>query len=533
MTDSRATPTAGKYFFVYLIFGIGSLLAAILIGRFFIEEKNQKIFLTGAIFLVNLLTVCLYSAAVRRSRDLRSDPDAPDLAYYLGFSLTVGALAFSFLVDVLFSSLGDSQKGKLVENALGQFGAGLLATLIGLCAKIYLASEQAQEFSDPEHLYLQLRGEVTTFRQTLREAGDDLAAGVQSSSERIQAAGSAAAQAMSTLASELAAVQQRIGQELTADRITGSVNAFVDELGKLSEPASAIAKDVSALSKALQGANNAISEVAQKSSEVNNMLGAQLQLGREQRDILLEVVASNQRLLESQERVTTQSELASDAALTLVRTMDNLGVVLPKVAEALSELDEKGKPAASQLLLLANATQSALGPTHHLTSALSEAKEKLDALGAASQSITQVTSHGEASARSLGVSLDALVQAIREAEGTLARLTPTFGGNQEEAKRLEQQMRLLTETFGQVVTGATSLQSKLNDSTSSLSNLGANVETAMTALRATPDALESFKRPLDSMAVTTARLNEGLANLTTQAADSARALRQVSDAERR
>jgi chromosome segregation ATPase len=119
------------------------------------------------------------------------------------------------------------------------------------------------------------------------------------------------------------------------------------------------------------------------------------------------------------------------------------------------------------------------------------------------------------------------------AEGTLARLTPTFSGNQEEAKRLEQQMRLLTETFGQVVSGATSLQSKLNESTSSLSSLGANVETAMTALRATPDALESFKRPLDSMAVTTARLNEGLANLTTQAADSARALRQVSDVERR
>jgi chromosome segregation ATPase len=533
MTDSRATPASGKYFVIYLTFGLVSLLAAMLIGRFFIEGKDQKIFLSGAIFLVNLLTVCLYSAAIMRSRDLRSDPDAPDLAYYLGFSLTVGALAFSFLGDVGSTSRGDSQEGTLVQNALGQFGAGLLATLIGLCAKIYLSSKQAQEFSDPEHLYLQLRGEVTAFRQILREAGDDLAAGVKSSSERIQAAGSAATQAMSTLASELAAVQQRVAQELTADRITGSVNAFVDELGKLREPASAIAEDVSALSKALQGANNAISEVAQKSSEVNNMLVAQLQLGREQRAIILEVVASNQRLLETQERVTTQSELASDATQTLVRTMDNLGAVLPKVTETLFELDAQGKPAAGQLLLLASAIQSALAPTHQLASALSGAKENLDALGVASQSIIQVASQGETSARSLSVSLDALVEAIRGAEGTLARLTPTFGGNHEEAKRLEQQMRLLAETFGQIVIGATSLQSKLNDSTSSLSNLGANVETAMTALRATPDALESFKRPLDSMAVTTARLNEGLANLTTQAADSARALRQVSDAERR
>jgi RND superfamily putative drug exporter len=213
--------------------------------------------------------------------------------------------------------------------------------------------------------------------------------------------------------------------------------------------------------------------------------------------------------------------------------MDNLGAVLPKIAESLSEVDEQAKPAASQLLLLANATQSALAPAHNRANSLSETKGNLDALGIASQSITQVAAQGETSARALRASLDGLVEALRDAEGTVASLTPTFGGNREQANQLDQQMRILTETFGQVVAGATSLQSKLNDSTSSLGNLGANVETAMTALRATPDALESFKRPLSSVAVTTAGLNEGLANLTTQAADLASALRRVSDVERR
>jgi chromosome segregation ATPase len=533
MTDSRAIPTAGKYFVNYLTFGLVSLLSAMLLSRFFVGEKDQKFFLSAAILFINFLTVWLYAAAIIRNKDLRSDPDAPDLAYYLGFSLTVGALSFSFLGDVGFSKLGNSERGTLVENALGQFGAGLLATLFGLCAKIFLTSKQAQEFSDPENLYLDLSREVKAFHDTLRNTGNELAASLQSSAESIRSAGSAATQAMSTLASELTAVQQRISGELTADRITGSVEVFVDGLGKLREPASAIADDVSKLSRVLQEANKAISEVAQKSSEVNNMLGAQLQLGREQRAVVLEVIASNQRLLESQERVTTQSELASDAAQTLVRTMDNLGAVLPRIAESLSEVDEQAKPAASQLLLLANATQSALAPTYNLANSLSEAKGNLDALGIASQSINQVAAQGETSARALRASLDGLVEALRDAEGTVASLTPTFGGNQEQAKQLEQQMRILTETFGQVVTGATSLQSKLNDSTSSLSNLGANVETAMTALRATPDALESFKRPLNSVAVTTAGLNEGLANLTNQAADLASALRRVSDVERR
>lgn len=533
MTDSRASPTAGKYFVNYLTFGLVSLLSAMLFSRFLISEKDQKFFLSAAILIINFLTVWLYSAAIIRNKDLRSDPDAPDLAYYLGFSLTVGALSFSFLGDVGFSKLGNSQRGTLVENALGQFGAGLLATLFGLCAKIFLTSKQAQEFSDPENLYRDLSREVKTFHDTLKNTGNELADSLRSSAESIRSAGSAATQAMSTLASELTAVQQRISGELTADRITGSVEAFVDELGKLREPASAIAEDVSKLSGVLQEANNAISQVAQKSSEVNNMLGAQLQLGREQRDVVLEVVVSNQRLLESQERVTTQSELASDAALTLVRTMDNLSAVLPKVAESLSEVDVQAKPAASQLILLANATVSVLAPTHNLANSLSETKGKLDALGIASQSITQAAAQGETSARALRVSLDGLVEALRDAEGTFARLTPTLGGNQEQAKQLEQQMRVLTETFGQVVTGAASLQSKLNDSTSSLGNLGANVETAMTALSAAPVAMESFKRPLDAMAVTTARLNEELANLTTQAADLASALRRVSDLERR
>jgi predicted nucleic acid-binding Zn-ribbon protein len=533
MTDSRTVPTAGKYFVIYLTFGLVSLLSAMLINRFLVGEKDQKFFLSAAILLINFLTVWLYYAAIIRNKDLRSDPDAPDLAYYLGFCLTVGALSFSFLGDVGFSKLGNSQRGALVENALGQFGAGLLATLFGLCAKIFLNSKQAQEFSDPENLYSQLRGEVVAFRQTLRETGNDLASSVQSSAESIRAAGSAATQAMSTLASELTTVQQRISRELTADRITGSVEAFVDELEKLREPASAIAENVSKLSRVLQEVNKAISEVAQKSSEVNNMLVAQLQLGREQRDVVLEVVASNQRLLESQERVTTQSELASDAALTLVRTMDNLGAVLPKVAESLSEVDEQAKPAASQLLLLANATQSAIAPAHNLANSLSETKVNLDALGIASQSITEVAAQGENSARALRASLDGLVEALRDAEGTVARLTPTFGGNQDQAEQLEQQMRILTETFSRVVTGATSLQYMLNESSSSLSNLGANVESAITALSATPDALESFNRPLDSVAATTAGLNEGLANLTTQATDLALALRRVSDVERR
>jgi chromosome segregation ATPase len=530
MTDRTATPTSGKFFVNYLIFGIVSLLIAMTVGRLLVDSTSaQKFFLSGSIVVVNLVTVWLYSAAVLRNKDLRADPDAPDLAYYLGFSLTVGALAFSFLGDIKLGGEGGSQ----VQNALGQFGAGLLATLFGLCAKIYLASRQAQEFSDPENLYLQLRGEVTTLRDTLRETGADLASSVELSSERIKAAGLTATQAMTQLATDLSAVQQQISRDLSPERISGSINAFVDALTELRGPANAVAGDVVALTRTLQSANDSVSEMAEKSREVSNLHGAHLQLGKAHQEVLSEGVQSNKLLIESQERITTQIEQSADALQVLTLNIGGLGTVLPQVTETLTGVGERAKPAAEQLVLLANATQSVLAPAHNLSSVIGETTTNLGALNTANQSMAQMVSQGAEGARSLRLALDTLVEGTRAAETAIARLTPTFGGNTEQAQNLQREMLRLGAIFSQVVANATDLQTKLNESTLSMGRLSTNVETAMTALRATPDAIDGFKRPLDSMAATTVKLNEGLSNLTTQAADSARALRQVSDVERR
>ena len=69
--------------------------------------------------------------------DILLEEEAADLAYYLGFCLTVASLAISFISDM---SLATSSNGnsKLIRGSLAQFGAGLMATLIGLIAKIYI-----------------------------------------------------------------------------------------------------------------------------------------------------------------------------------------------------------------------------------------------------------------------------------------------------------------------------------------------------------------------------------------------------------
>lgn len=140
---------SGQLFVRFVTVGLISLLVSVVFLKFTsIFGVYTTLTLGLCIFVINLVSVLGYTFAVLKSPQILSESDAPDLAYYLGFCLTVGALSVTFIVDTLLSQFAtinwnDKEVAQLqtdlIKGSLIQFGVGLTATLIGLCAKIYLA----------------------------------------------------------------------------------------------------------------------------------------------------------------------------------------------------------------------------------------------------------------------------------------------------------------------------------------------------------------------------------------------------------
>ena len=155
--QSSTTQTSGIYFVRYLAFGLIALVLSIVgLKSTEIAGKFTVLFVAGSIFLINIAAVLGYTTAVLKNKALLIEADSPDLAYYLGFCLTVGALSATFITDTLVSQFATMEmndrvaatfQSDLIKGSLVQFGTGLTATLIGLCAKIFLAAKQSFSLS--------------------------------------------------------------------------------------------------------------------------------------------------------------------------------------------------------------------------------------------------------------------------------------------------------------------------------------------------------------------------------------------------
>ena len=159
---------SGQLFVRFVTVGLTALFVSIISLKFTnIFGVYTTLILGLCIFIINLVSVLGYTLAVIKSPQVLAETDAPDLAYYLGFCLTVGALSVTFIVDTMLDQFA-LQQTDLIKSSLVQFGVGLTATLIGLCAKIYLSSEQSSESLEPEELYRNFRVEISAFEKEMR-----------------------------------------------------------------------------------------------------------------------------------------------------------------------------------------------------------------------------------------------------------------------------------------------------------------------------------------------------------------------------
>ena len=257
-----------KFFLVYIALGMLSLLTIIAISAYFRNQRADVTWLLAiSILISNFLAVWGYSAAIIRNKELLSDPEAPDLAYYLGFSLTVGALSFSFLADLGALKADNLQQqasasSSLVKGSLAQFGSGLLATLIGLCFKIYLSSQQQKSSNDPTEMYNQFRMEVGSFSNMLRNLGTELSSSVSNASSEIIRSGELASSSMTKMSETLQRASHTIAVNITHERIAAPVERFIAELASISVPLKAANSVIVEFSNQTNSANSAIKAAA-------------------------------------------------------------------------------------------------------------------------------------------------------------------------------------------------------------------------------------------------------------------------------
>jgi chromosome segregation ATPase len=273
--------TAGNIFVRFLGFGIIMLFCLILgIKSFSYNSESATLILAGAIFVVNMIVVLGYSFAVIRTESILAEQDAPDLAYYLGFSLTVASLALSFISDVGMAT-NAAAKSDLVKGSLAQFGSGLLATLIGLCAKIFINSKQAHLSSNPEILYQEFRMEIKGFENALSSMATALDSSIKSACLSISNSAESAAESMEKLSARLKISSDSIAENLTIEKIANPIAAFSDELLKLQEPAqefraemSSLVGSASSITKGLVSLEASISDVSHSTiEEIKNIDG--------------------------------------------------------------------------------------------------------------------------------------------------------------------------------------------------------------------------------------------------------------------
>lgn len=527
MLSNHNSHSAGKLFVRYLVGGLFSLVLMIAISRGVINDQGtQRLFLAGTVLVVNLLTILLFTAAILRSKHLQADADAPDMAYYLGFAMTVGALSFSFLSDVVASqSSGSGASGalarsRLVENALGLFGAGLLATLFGLCAKIYLGSQQAQQFSDPDALYQQFRAEISSLRQTLSATATELATGVQLSCNVMKSAAEGASVAMTELAAELARVHRQISSELAEERITESVRAFAEDLDKLGKPAATFTTAIGAVTHELAKAQADLSELNVQARLATAGLATHLQLGGTLDASTTKLIESNGLLLEQQEALKLAMKGAGSGVKSFSIELSKFHITLPQIADAISKLGDEAKPVSEQFSYLARATAPAVVQIGQFNDALIDAKDSMASLKDANLVMATVTAKGEADARSLQESLTVLNSAVIVTESSLLQLSNKFEDGIGRSHELEQQMQQLSQILRVVNAGAADLLGQLNQSSASIAGLGGSADNAAAALLTAPAAIERLQGPLGLAADSTERLNEALSRLSNRVNDA-------------
>jgi hypothetical protein len=422
--------TAGNLFVRFLGFGIFALFFLIVGIKFFTSHSGATtLALAGAIFVVNMFVVLGYSLAVIRTETILLEEDAPDLAYYLGFSLTVASLALSFISDVGMAS-NAAANSFLVKGSLAQFGSGLLATLIGLCAKIYISSKQAHHASNPEILYQEFRMEIRGFENALSAMASTLDATIKTACLSMTASAESAADTMDKLSARLQISSDSIAEHLTVEKIAHPIAAFSKELLKLQDPAqefrtemSTLVGSASAITKGFVNLETSISDVRQSTLEeiknIDGLIETKKQLNEASKQSLNLLLEQNTTVTEANKQLTKlkNSSLKTSESLELVSASSD------SLVNRSGELDEGLLTVNRSILETAQKLAELMALAKDFGSTLKSSSESAEILSARSNAVNAALTGTSNVLTEVNSKMDGVPESLARTMSSLSSLT--------------------------------------------------------------------------------------------------------------
>ena len=557
-----------RFFLIYVVLGMVSLLTIILISIYFRNQKSDiTLPLAISILLSNFLAVWGYSAAIIRRKELLSDPEAPDLAYYLGFSLTVGALSFSFLADLGSMKVDNFQQqasvnSSLVKGSLAQFGAGLLATLIGLSFKIYLTSLQQRISTDPTQMYNQFRTEVGSFSAMLRSLSTDLSSSLNNAASEIKRSGDLASNSMTEMSETLKRASQAIAVNITHERIAAPVERFIAELESISTPLKKANEVIVEFSKQTSGANLTIktaaaeylaaSQVVRQSAisiDVFSKSISDLNPDLEELNLKLgEFLAVCHSGTSSLKILTENTNLTASAILTNATKLQGLNPVVEDSIERLkvlgadiTQISQNARLLSGCVLDLVHGTTNASKVSGDFAVTLAETAQRannlvnrLDEMSEACvnglsslQDFQQATNTSAFTANNFAQSLQASGVIVATVTSTITSFSESISNANTEVTTYTREVDTGTQKFIQSISnfvtgsdGANQAIGVLTGSMDSASRLTLSLNSQLTGLTAAAEGGFDSLQKLQAVAASTAEVTVGLGNTVKASANS-------------
>lgn len=473
--------TAGNIFVRFLGFGILALLILVVgIKSLTSHSSFSTLGLAGAIFIVNMVVVLGYTFSIVRTETTLSEQDSPDLAYYLGFSLTVASLALSFISDVGMAS-NAAANSALVKGSLAQFGSGLLATLIGLCAKIYIASKQAHLASNPEVLYQEFRLEIKGFENALSAMASSLDSSIKDACNSISASAESAAVSMEKLSERLQVSSDSIAEHLTVEKIAKPIASFSEELLKLQKPAheftagmTTLVESASSITKGFVNLDVSISDVRQSTIEeiknieglvetkrrLNDVSKVSIELFEEQNSTVTEVNKQLSRLKNSSSKTADSYELVGDATEKLLARSGELEEGLLTVNRSLNDTSQR----LVELIAL----------TKDFGVSLKASGDNVDVLSTRSSAVSAALSGTSSALTEVNGKFNDVPESLTKTLASLNMLTTSLTATANTTVPLVRSLNNVNEPLNQTSESAKSLHiaiAKLNQDVESLSRI--------------------------------------------------------------
>ena len=419
--------SSGTLFVKFATIGLVSLFASIIfLKSSHIAGDYTALVLGAVIFLVNLFSVLGYTRVVLHNPDILAESDSPDLAYYLGFCLTVGALSATFITDTILSQIMTAHSSQgiaaaaqsdLVKGSLVQFGVGLTATLIGLCAKVYLASKQSEGTLELEEFYRRFRNEIQGFQLEMQGVTTSYTQTLNNSMLHIKSAMDEIRDSFIELSEVAKNANLIISTKLGDDNIGRPITEFSESVKSFNNSAKGLAdsgKDsmgafkeittsLSAVSKTMtdvdNSAKNLIADTTQLSISTQELVDANNSLGRSQKDMAGDASAFSSNL-----------NFANSSTEALANSVMSLNQNIVKSNQDLSSF-------SSGFSSLANSFNSMSSQVSNFDNSLQKSTSNLNLSGEAGKSF---------------------IIEVQNLQNEIGRLTSELSGLESKLKRLNQ-----------------------------------------------------------------------------------------------